>query len=216
MTTLEFEQIVALDKQAQDSITPLRAVELLKEGNERFVEDRRLDRNHHDQIKQTSTGQYPFAAVLSCIDSRVPAELVFDLGIGDIFNVRIAGNFINDDILGSLEFACKVAGAKAILILGHSSCGAVKGAIQEVELGNLTGMLDKIKPAVNATKAVHGNKPHDHPEFIQGVARTNVIMNMYSILQKSQVLKEMHDNGEITLVGGMYNVETGNVEFIES
>ena len=205
---------VALTKDVQDAITPDAAIQMLKEGNKRFLENKRVNRDLHKQVSDTSTGQFPFAAVLGCIDSRVPSETIFDQGIGDIFNVRIAGNFVNEDILGSLEFACKVAGSKAILILGHTSCGAVKGAINDVELGNLTGMPNKIKPAVKVAKAAAGSSAPDSADFVQEVARANVLLNINAILEKSDVLREMHSNGEIAIQGGMYDVSTGKVEFL--
>jgi len=214
METLTNSQYT-LNKELQSQITPESAIELLRQGNDRFLENKLINRDLHMQVKATAKGQFPFAAVLGCIDSRVPSEAIFDLGIGDIFNVRIAGNFVNDDILGSLEFACKVAGAKVILVLGHTSCGAVKGAIGDVELGNLTGMLEKIKPAVKIAKASNGKHDHDSPEFANEVAHMNVIVNINAILERSTVLKEMHENGEIALAGAMYDVETGKVNFIQ-
>lgn len=201
-------------KETQASLTPQQCLELLKAGNERFVNNTPLDRSLQGQVQDTSTGQYPFAALLGCIDSRVPAEVVFDQGIGDIFNTRIAGNFINTDILGSLEFACKVAGSKIILVLGHTHCGAVKGACDHVELGNLTEMLSKIAPAVNAVTDVPGERNSSNKPFVQKVADTNVAMAVQNIKDKSAVLKEMHDNGEIMIVGAMYDIETGKVNFM--
>ena len=187
----------------------------LKEGNERFLANQQKGHDYHEQIKQTAGGQKPFAAVLGCIDSRVPAEIVFDQGIGDIFNVRIAGNFINDDILGSLEFACKVAGSKVIVVLGHTSCGAVKGACDHVELGKLTGMLANITPAVNSISGHDDNRSSSNPEFVQAVADSNVHMNVKAITERSDVLREMHENGEIAIVGAMYDVSSGKVTCME-
>ena len=204
-----------ITKEKQMEITPSMAVSMLKDGNKRFLEKKSLQRDLHKQIQMTATGQYPFAAVLSCIDSRVPAEILFDQGIGDIFNTRIAGNFVNNDILGSLEFACKVAGSKAILVLGHSSCGAVKGACDNVVLGNLTEMLSKIKPAVDAITDIKGERNSKNSDFVQKVSDMNVRLTVSAIMERSNVLKEMFDNGEITIVGAMYNVENGNVEFME-
>jgi carbonic anhydrase len=189
------------------------ALNILKEGNSRFVEKRMFERDLSGQVKDTSTGQHPFAAVLGCIDSRVPAEMIFDQGIGDIFNVRIAGNFINTDILGSLEFACKVAGSKAIVVLGHTSCGAVMGACDHVQLGNLTGMLDRIMPAVDAITDETKDRSSANAGFVQKVASMNVALNVEAIKKGSYVLKEMLDKNEITLVGAMYDVATGRVEF---
>lgn len=199
--------------ESQAQISPEMAVELLKKGNDRFVNQELLDRDIKDQVRVTSTGQKPFAVVLGCIDSRVPAELVFDQAIGDIFNTRIAGNFINEDILGSLEFACKVAGSKVIVVLGHSSCGAVKGAIDNVELGNLTSMLDKIKPAVNAISDETEDRSSANAGFVQKVVDKNIELSVQNIMNNSLVLKEMYDNKEIDIVGAMYDVQTGKVHF---
>lgn len=200
-------------KESQAALSPTGAVDLLKEGNQRFVSKGMYNRDLNEQVRQTSTGQYPFAAVVGCIDSRVPAELVFDQGIGDIFNVRIAGNFINDDILGSLEFSCKVAGSKAIVVLGHTSCGAVKGACDDVQLGNLTGMLSKIKPAVESITDITENRNSSNAEFVQKVADANVQKAIEAIKSGSEVLNEMYNNGEITIVGAMYSTSTGEVSF---
>lgn len=200
-------------KESQSSITPQMAIDILKDGNNRFVSGNVLSRDHAKQVSDTSTGQFPFSVVLECIDSRVPAEVIFDQGIGDIFTVRIAGNFANDDILGSLEFACKVAGSKAILVLGHTSCGAVKGACDKVELGNLTGMLSKIQPAVDAVEDDGSERSSKNAEFVQKVADKNVDLTVAYILSKSDVLREMNDNGEISVVGAMYDISTGAVRF---
>ena len=187
----------------------------LKEGNERFLNNQQVGHDYHEQIKQTAGGQKPFAAVLGCIDSRVPAEVVFDQGIGDIFNVRIAGNFVNDDILGSLEFACKVAGSKVILVLGHTSCGAVKGACDHVELGKLTGMLDNLSPAVNSIAGHDDDRSSGNAAFVQAVAESNVNLTVKAITDRSEVLREMHQAGEISIVGAMYDVGSGKVTFME-
>lgn len=203
-------------KETQENITPAMAVEILKEGNSRFVENKRISRDLNQQVEQTGNGQYPFAAVLGCIDSRVPAELVFDQGIGDIFNARIAGNFVNKDILGSLEFACKVAGARAIVVLGHTKCGAVKGACDNVKLGNLTSMLENLKPALNAVTDEKDNRTSANSQFVQKVADKNVSLTISAIKDQSEVLKEMYDKGEIAIIGGMYDVETGKVTFTEA
>nr|WKN36698.1 carbonic anhydrase family protein [Tunicatimonas sp. TK19036] len=198
--------------ETQAALTPAQALTMLKEGNKRFQQNIKSDRDLLQQVKETSYGQYPFAVVLSCIDSRVPAELIFDQGIGDIFNVRIAGNFVNDDILGSMEFGCKVAGSKLILVLGHTSCGAVKGVCNQVKLGNLTGMLEKLQPAVDAVE-VEGERNGSNAEFVQKVSEKNVELTIQKIKEKSPVLKEMLDQGDIDVVGGMYDVVTGKVEF---
>ena len=202
-------------QETQASLTPATALEMLKAGNERFVAGTPVNRAILDQVAETATGQYPLAAILGCIDSRVPAEVVFDQGIGDIFNTRIAGNFINDDILGSLEFACKVAGSKVIVVLGHTHCGAVKGACDNVELGNLTGMLDKIQPAVASVTDITEDRNSSNKAFVQKVADSNVQLSVAGILERSAVLKEMHDNNEVAIVGAMYDIATGKVTFMD-
>jgi len=199
-------------KESQSQLTPTKALELLKEGNKRFIENSKQDRDLLQQVQETSTGQHPFAVVLSCIDSRVPAEIIFDQGIGDIFSARVAGNFVNDDILGSMEFACKVAGSKLIVVLGHTSCGAVKGACDDVQLGNLTEMLANLKPAVDAIDT-EGERNSGNAEFVQKVSDKNVELTMEQIKKKSPVLKEMLDEGSIDIVGGMYDVASGKVKF---
>lgn len=205
---------ITQNAQSQADILPVKAIELLKEGNARFLDKKQLNRDLHQQIEETSAGQYPFAAVVSCIDSRIPTEVVFDQGIGDIFNARVAGNIVNDDILGSLEFACKLAGAKAILVMGHTACGAVKGACDDAKLGNLTQMLDKIKPAVEQTKTAEGEARNSgNDEFVNKVADKNVELTIENIKEKSSVLKEMLDNNEIVIAGAMYDVQTGKVTF---
>ena len=195
-------------------MTPEKALELLKEGNLRFQNNMKANRNLLEQVNETSKGQFPFAVILSCIDSRVSSELIFDQGIGDVFSVRIAGNFVNEDILGSMEFACKLAKSKLILVLGHSKCGAIKGACDGAELGNLTALISKLKPAVDAVKTPTENRNSKNSEFVENVSHTNVEMTIENIKKQSPVLKEMLDNGEISLVGGMYNVDSGVVEFM--
>lgn len=202
----------AQNKETQDAISPGQAIELLKLGNQRFLGNSMLERTYEDQIQQTASGQYPFAVVLSCIDSRVPAELVFDQGIGDIFNVRVAGNFVNPDILGSIEYGCKVAGSKAVVVLGHASCGAVKGACDDVKLGHITGMLSKLKPAVEAVQE-EGDRSSANSAFVQKVVDMNIRLTSEAIRTQSDVLREMEENGEITIVGAMYDVKTGKVSF---
>jgi len=204
-----------LTKEMQVSLTPVMAIELLREGNKRFVNNLKVNRNLLQQVNETSGGQYPLAVVLSCIDSRTSAELIFDQGLGDIFSVRIAGNIINEDILGSMEFACKVAGAKALVVLGHSKCGAVKGACDHVEMGNLTNLLSKLQPAVYAEKTVTTDRTSANDEFVEKVATRNVKMAMHQIHDKSTILNDMIQKGEIAIIGGMYNVETGVVDFYE-
>ena len=205
-----------LTKEMQHALTPQKALELLKAGNKRFVDNLKMNRNLLQQVNETSEGQFPLAVTLSCIDSRTSSELIFDQGLGDIFSARIAGNIVNEDILGSMEFSCKVAGAKVIAVLGHSKCGAVKGACDHVEMGNLTTLLEKLKPAIDAEKTVTSNRNASNAEFVEKVASLNVILTMEKIMEKSPILKEMIDKKEITLVGGMYNVDTGIVEFYEN
>jgi carbonic anhydrase len=202
-----------LNKELQSSITPRKALELLKNGNERFVTNLRAHRNLLEQVNDTRDGQWPFATILSCIDSRTSAELIFDQGLGDIFSVRIAGNIVNTDILGSMEFACKVAGSKLIVVLGHSKCGAVKGACDHVEMGNLTELLSKIQPAVYQEKKTSDNRNASNAEFVENVAEINVKRNVKNIIERSFILEQMIENGEIGIVGAMHNIETGEVTF---
>lgn len=204
-------------KETQSAMTPSSALSTLKDGNKRFVSNNQVARDLNAQVKQTSTGQYPFATVLHCIDSRVSAELIFDQGIGDLFSIRIAGNFVNEDILGSMEFACKLAGTKVLVVLGHTACGAVKGACDHARMGNLTALINKLEPAVEAVA-----EPRDESlrnsgniDFVNTVAAKNVEMTIDNIRSRSEVLKEMEDNGEIQIVGGMYDIETGKVLFYE-
>ncbi|MEL6924395.1 MAG: carbonic anhydrase family protein [Bacteroidota bacterium] len=203
-------------KDSQAGISPAMARELLMAGNKRFMDREPIQRNLTGQVGDTSTGQFPFAAVVSCIDSRIPTEIVFDQGIGDIFNARVAGNFVNEDILGSLEFACKLAGSKLIVVMGHTSCGAVKGACDHAKLGNLTQMLDKIMPAVNAIETGEGvDRSSKNLDFVNTVAKKNVEMTIEDIKSKSPVLYEMYQAGEIGIVGAMYDVKTGQVSFMD-
>ncbi len=209
------ENAITQSKETQAEISPSRAVQMLLEGNLRFGSQQFMKRDFQDQISKTSTGQYPFAAIVSCIDSRIPTEIIFDQGIGDLFNARIAGNFINDDILGSLEFACKLAGSKVIVVMGHTSCGAVKGACDDAKLGNLTQMLDKIKPAIEQVKTVEGEaRNSSNLDFVNRVAVRNVELTIGAIKTRSSVLNEMYENGEIDIVGAMYDVGTGSVNFL--
>jgi carbonic anhydrase len=203
------------NKELQQQVTPQQALQILKDGNERFVNNLKVNRNLLQQVNETRDGQWPFAVVLSCIDSRTGAELVFDQGLGDIFSIRIAGNVVNDDIIGSMEFGCKVAGAKIIVVLGHSKCGAVKGACDSVQLGKLTGLLDKIQPAIEEEQETKINRTSSNHDFVEHVAEINVHLNMKMILDKSPILKEMVDKGEIGLVGAMYDVAIGKVDFYE-
>ncbi|EPR74004.1 Carbonic anhydrase [Winogradskyella psychrotolerans RS-3] len=204
-------------KESQATMTPQKSLEYLKEGNLRFQNNLKANRNLLEQVNDTSDGQFPFATILSCIDSRVSAELVFDQGLGDIFSVRIAGNIVNEDILGSMEFACKLAGTELIVVLGHTSCGAVKGACDHAEMGNLTKLVQKITPAVNAV-----TEPKDESlrtsknlDFVDDVSHVNVQLMIDRIHAESPILTEMEKNGEIKIIGAMYDVNTGEVKFDE-
>jgi len=202
-------------KASQVAMTPQQALTELKAGNARFVAGHPLKRNLPADVKATASGQYPFAVVLTCIDSRQPIEIVLDQGIGDIFSARVAGNVLNDDVLGSMEFACKVSGAKLIAVIGHSNCGAIKGAIDDVQLGNLTGLLAKIKPAMDAVPADVQPRTSKNYKFVDEVSEANVRLVMQQIRDRSPILREMIDNGQIALVGGMYDLSTGEVRFFE-
>lgn len=204
-------------RETQATMTPQKSLQYLKEGNQRFQNNLKANRNLLEQVNDTSEGQFPFATILSCIDSRVSAELVFDQGLGDIFSIRIAGNFINQDILGSMEFASKLAGTKLIVVLGHTSCGAVKGACDNAQLGNLTAMLEKIKPAVKAVKTPVEEhlRTSANLDYVDNVARENVKIAIQRIVAESDVLSEMQRNQEIMIVGAMYDVQTGEVDFYE-
>lgn len=202
-------------KETQALMTPQTSLTALKEGNERFLNGNQVARNLNAQVAETSAGQYPFATVLNCIDSRVSAEHIFDQGIGDLFSIRIAGNFVNEDILGSMEFACKLAGTKVLVVLGHTACGAVKGACDHARLGNLTTLINKLEPAVDAvaSPAEESERTSANSQFVDAVAAKNVEMTIADIREKSPILKEMEDNGEIQIVGGMYDISTGKVSF---
>jgi carbonic anhydrase len=204
-----------LTKEMQAAITPTMALDLLKEGNKRFVNNLKANRNLLQQANETSDGQHPFAVILSCIDSRTSVELIFDQGLGDVFSVRIAGNIINEDILGSMEFGCKVAGSKIIVVLGHSKCGAIKGACDHVEMGNLTALLSKIKPAVYDEKTETENRNSGNSGFVEKVAAINVKRTVHAIIERSPILKEMIDAGEIELIGGNHDIATGEVSFYD-
>ena len=202
-----------LTKEMQAAITPAMALELLKQGNQRFVDNLKINRNLLQQANETSDGQHPFAVILSCIDSRTSAELIFDQGLGDIFSARIAGNIINEDILGSMEFGCKLAGAKIIVVLGHTKCGAIKGACDHVEMGNLTALLSKIRPAVDDELTVNENRNSSNPEFVEKVSAINVKRTVKSITERSSILREMLESGQIAIVGGVHDITTGVVKF---
>ena len=204
-----------LTKEMQAAITPAMALDLLKEGNKRFVNNLKVNRNLLQQANETSDGQHPFAVILSCIDSRTSVELILDQGLGDVFSVRIAGNIINEDILGSMEFGCFVAGSKIIVVLGHTKCGAIKGACDHVEMGNLTALLSKIQPAVYDEKTVTENRNSDNSEFVEKVAAINVKRTVHAIIERSPILKEMIDAGEIEIIGGNHDLLTGEVSFYD-
>jgi len=205
-----------LTKAAQEAITPSMALDLLKEGNKRFINNLKANRNLLQQANETSDNQHPFAIILSCIDSRTSAELIFDQGLGDIFSARVAGNIVNEDILGSMEFACKVAGSKIITVLGHTNCGAIKGACDHVEMGNLTNLLAKIRPAVDAEDTITENRDSSNSEFVNKVTLINVRRTTKNIIERSPILKEMIENGEIMLIGGVHDIATGEVTFYEN
>ncbi len=204
-------------KETQASITPLRALEILKEGNHRFVNNLNTNRNLLQQVNDTREGQWPFAVILSCIDSRTSAELIFDQGLGDVFSIRIAGNLVNTDIIGSIEFACKVAGSKLIVVMGHTRCGAVKGACNHVEMGNLTELLSKIQPAVYQEKLTldASQRNASNEEFVENVATLNVKRSVKTIIDRSYILEQMIEKGEIAIIGAKHDLETGVVCFFE-
>lgn len=205
------EQVLTAEEQA--ALTPDEVIESLKEGNKRFVNGDMTARDHTEQIRKTVGGQFPKAVILSCVDSRVPVEDVFDKGIGDIFVARVAGNFVNVDILGSMEFGCKVSGSKVVLVMGHEHCGAVKAAVDDVKLGNITAMLKNIRPAVESS-AYEGDRTSNNPEFVHMVCEANVTKTINDIRTNSPILKEMEDNGEIKIIGAVYNMDTGRVDFL--
>ena len=202
-------------KETQSKMTPVSSLQNLREGNKRFQENVRLSRNLVQQVRETASGQYPYATVLSCIDSRVSSELIFDQGMGDLFSIRIAGNFVNEDILGSMEFACKLAGTKLVVVLGHTACGAVKGACDHARLGNLTTLINKIEPAVAAVSepADESLRNSKNIDFVNQVAEKNVMMTIENIRNQSPVLVEMEKNHEIKIIGGMYDISNGEVTF---
>jgi carbonic anhydrase len=202
----------ALTKEQRDRLSPDQIIEDMKQGNERFRTGKMHPHDYLAQKRASAAGQYPGAVILSCIDSRAPAEIILDTAIGDTFNARVAGNIVNDDILGSLEFACAAAGAKVILVMGHTSCGAIKGAIDHVQLGNLTGLLDKIKPAVEATQ-YSGERTSKNYAFVDAVAKTNVRLTMDAIRHRSDVLAGLEKDGKVKIVGSMYNLVGGRVDF---
>jgi carbonic anhydrase len=200
-------------KETQASLTPQNALNILKEGNDRFVNNLRFNRNLLQQVNETREGQWPFATILSCMDSRTSAELIFDQGLGDIFSIRIAGNVLNDDILGSMEFATKVVGTKIVVVLGHTKCGAITGACNDVKMGHLTSVLEKVKPAIAAEKTIRENRNGSNPEFVSRVTELNVDHVMREIREKSSIIRALEEEGKIMLVGGVYDIDTGRVNF---
>ncbi|MDF2438282.1 MAG: carbonic anhydrase [Bacteroidota bacterium] len=201
--------------ETQASTTPEKALQILKEGNQRFVNNLKAHRDLLEQVNETREGQWPFAVILSCIDSRTSAELIFDQGLGDIFSIRIAGNIVNTDIIGSLEFACKVAGSKLIVVMGHSKCGAIKGACDHVEMGNLTELLSKVQPAIYQETKTKENRTSKNSEFVENVSAINVKRSVKTIVDRSYILEQMIEKGEIAIIGAMHNLETGEVQFYE-
>ncbi len=202
-------------KETQATMTPERSLQFLREGNERFRKNLRESRDLLRQVNETREGQWPFAAILSCIDSRTSAELIFDQGLGDVFSIRVAGNVVNDDVLGSMEFATKVAGSKLVVVLGHSKCGAIKGAVDHVQLGNLSTLLNKIQPAVYLERTTGENRTSKNAEFVEKVARIQVRKSVESIVERSVVIRELVESSAVGLVGGYYDVESGAVTFFE-
>ncbi|HXP51021.1 MAG TPA: carbonic anhydrase family protein [Bacteroidia bacterium] len=202
-------------RETRDKLTPDLTLQILKEGNERFVNNIKAHRNLLEQVNETRTGQFPFAAILSCIDSRTSAELIFDQGLGDIFSIRIAGNILNEDILGSMEFACKIAGSKLIVVLGHTNCGAIEGACNNVVLGHVTTLLNKIKPAIEMENTTVQERNSKNLSFVQNVTRNNVFNVVQKVREQSSILKEMEQSKQIRIVGGLHDLETGKVTFYE-
>jgi carbonic anhydrase len=201
-------------KETQSQLNPDLALEILKEGNDRFVKNLKANRNLLQQVNDTAQGQFPFATILSCIDSRTSAELIFDQGLGDVFSIRIAGNILNEDILGSMEFATKVVGTKIIIVLGHTKCGAIVGACNNVELGNLTALLDKVKPAIAIEKETTENRTGSNVRFVDNVTTNNVIHTIERIRRESPIILDLENTGAIKIVGAIYNVDTGSVNFL--
>jgi carbonic anhydrase len=203
----------SLTKEQRDSMTPSQVIDELKKGNERFRAGKMAPRDYLAEKRSSAGGQYPAAVILGCLDSRVPAEIVFDTGIGDTFVGRVAGNVVNDDMVGSMEFACGAAGAKVVLVLGHTACGAVKGAIDDVVLGNLTGLLARIKPAISATK-FDGEKSSKNAGYVDAIARTNVVLGIGEIRRRSPILEDLEKKEKIKIIGAMYDLSSGAVEFV--
>ena len=202
-------------KETQNHLTPELALDILKEGNERFMNNIKVHRNLLQQVNETSNGQFPFAAILSCIDSRTSAELIFDQGLGDVFSIRIAGNILNEDIIGSMEFACKLSGSKLIVVLGHTTCGAIDGACNNIQMGSVTALLNKIKPAIEMEHETLVDRTGKNLQFVQNVTQNNVFITVEKIREQSSILKEMEDAGQIKIVGGLHDIDTGQVTFFE-
>jgi carbonic anhydrase len=207
------DEVLTAERQAK--LTPKSVLKDLMKGNERYMKNELTERDLPSQVAQTAAGQYPKAVILSCLDSRVPVEYVFDQGVGDVFTARVAGNFVNEDILGSMEFGAKVAGSKLILVLGHEECGAIKATIDDVRLGNITPMLEKLQPAVRASEGFEGEKTSKNPEYVAHVCENNVMLTIDNIRQRSPILKEMEDNGEIMIVGAVYDLDSGKVTLMD-
>jgi carbonic anhydrase len=202
-------------KETQKGLTPELALDILKEGNERFVKNIKAHRNLLQQVNETSAGQFPFACILSCIDSRTSAELIFDQGLGDIFSIRIAGNILNEDILGSMEFACKIAGSKLIVVLGHTKCGAIEGACNNIVLGNITTLLNKIKPAIDQETETTTERNGNNKSFVKNVTQKNIFITVQKIKKQSSILNELEQTKQIKIIGGLHNIDTGQVIFYE-
>ena len=202
-------------KETQNTLTPEHALNILKEGNVRFVNNIKAHRNLLQQVNETSSGQFPFAAILSCIDSRTSAELIFDQGLGDILSIRIAGNILNDDILGSMELACKIAGSKLIVVIGHTKCGAIEAACNNIVLGNITTLLSKLKPAIETETKTILNRTGTNNSYLYNVTINNVFLTVKKIKEQSIILKEMEEKNEIKIIGGLHDIETGQVTFFE-
>ena len=216
-TSYDYDPTVALTAETQAALTPMQVIQRLRDGNARFLADEAVERDFMGQVRETAAGQYPMAAILGCIDSRVPHEIVFDKGVGDIFSARVAGNFVNTDILGSLEFATAAAGSKVVVVLGHTECGAVKGACDRVELGNLTSTLANIAPAVYAVgDMVPGERSSSNAEYVQAVAHENVEMTVRNMVDRSPVMRELVEEGQLIVIGAMHDVATGEVTFMDA
>jgi carbonic anhydrase len=205
----------ALTKETQNELTPELALGKLKEGNERFVNNIKAHRNLLEQVNETSEGQFPFACILSCIDSRTSAELIFDLGLGDVLSIRIAGNILNEDILGSMELACKIAGSKLIVVLGHTKCGAIIGACDNIVMGNLTTLLSKIKPALDKETETKTERNGNNKPFVEKVTINNIFLTVQKVKEQSSILNELEHTKQIKIIGGLYDVDTGRVIFYE-